>query len=565
MVLADDEGKPYPTLQIRVRDGKVNPNDGRFVIDQLNGYVAVHDKDVQITEIKGKHQNADFFLKGDIPKNKPVSLVFTGEKIPLTQKVLDLIPPSAEKREDAQRIIEPLQLTGEFDMQLTLYNDQPETPWKSKLRLFPRQLDAMVREQPVKLTEMKGWIDIVGNEIQLNQLQCQYGPGHATISGKAEFAKAGAPRLDLDIDAQSDKFCQTTRAILPDAVVSSLDALAVDGKYHLEKSHLTYQPKSSSQPASYTFNGLVHLEDATAQVGVPITQMMGTMKVNVTHNAGDDLPQLKLDLDLDKLLASDRLISPMKVHMDNLAAKGQVLFIQQFSGQCYNGLLHGQGQVAMDDSAAYMVRLTLQNADYHPVIYPREPLQNVKPVDDALDRPTLSADLTISGMNQGKNIHRSGRGSIAIRNANIYQFPLTMSIVQLLNMATPTARQFNDADVQFLVDGSFINVENIELKSPTINIAGNGTMQYDTGALNLDLFTRNPGAPNLGPVTELMKMFKNELVGIHVGGTLENPVTSIKSLGGIRNTMTEILGKPSEKNGSDSQSDNFASPNRSGQ
>jgi len=142
---------------------------------------------------------------------------------------------------------------------------------------------------------------------------------------------------------------------------------------------------------------------------------------------------------------------------------------------------------------------------------------------------------------------------------------LTMSIVQILNMASPTARQFNDADVQFLVDGNFINVENIELKSPTINIAGNGTLQYDTGALNLDMFTRNPGAPNLGPVTELMKMFKNELVGIHVGGTLENPVTSVKSLGGIRNTVTEILGKPIEKDKPDSQADQFAAPNRSGQ
>lgn len=565
MVLANDLGKPYPTLQIRVRDGRVRPNDGRFEIDNLNGYIAVHDKDVQITQIKGKHQQADFTLKGELPKNKPVNLIFSGQGIPLTQKVLDLIPPSADKRDDARRIIDPLQLTGQFDMQLRLFNEKPSAPWKSQLRLFPRELDAVVRNQPVKLTQMQGWVDIVGNQIQLHQIQCQYGQGHATVSGHAEFANADAPQLDLDIDAQSDAFCETTRAVLPKAVVNALDALEIRGKYHLEKSHLTYLPKSKTKPATYAFNGQIHMEDATAHVGVPITQMTGKMKVNVSQQNADQLPQLKLELQLDRLFAADRLISPMTVHMDNHASDGQMLFIQQFSGQCYNGLLHGQGQVALDESSAFMVRLTLQNADYHPVIYPKQPREKVQPIDDALDRPTLSADLTLSGLSEGKENKRSGRGSIAIRNANIYQFPLTMSIVQILNMASPTARQFNDADVQFLVDGNFINVENIELKSPTINIAGNGTLQYDTGALNLDMFTRNPGAPNLGPVTELMKMFKNELVGIHVGGTLENPVTSVKSLGGIRNTVTEILGKPIEKDKPDSQADQFAAPNRSGQ
>jgi hypothetical protein len=293
------------------------------------------------------------------------------------------------------------------------------------------------------------------------------------------------------------------------------------------------------------------------------------MNLTVDQLGAQTMPQVSMLLNIDNLRAADRLISPLTVQMDNKASNGQTLFIQQFSGRCYNGLLHGQGQVAMDESAAYMLRLTLQNADYDPMINPT--LQNTaKLSEDTLEQATLSADLTISGLEQKNQSSRAGRGSIAIRNANIYRFPLTMSIVQILNLTTPTARQFNNANLQFLIDGDTINIEQIELMSPTINIAGSGTLQYTNQALDLDMYTRNPGAMNLGPVSELLKMFKNELVGIHVGGTLENPVTSVKSLGGIRQTVSDILGKPSQthnkNNGnSPSQSNGDDSPSTSGQ
>lgn len=566
MVLADDDGKPYPTLQIRVRDGSVKPFGGDFAINGLQGYIAVQDKDVQITEITGKNSDARFNLKGMVPQDKPVDITFIGENIKLTPSVLDLIPPSTNKRDDAHRIIDPLNLTGHFDMNLRLFSQGHGTPWQSQLRLSPRNLNAVVRGQNVKLSKMQGYIDVVGDEIQMHDLECEYGSGKAIVSGSAEFAHGASPKLALSIDASNDELCDTTRALLPTSVVKALDALKINGKYHLEHAKLDYQPKTSNQPTAFVFTGQVHMQNATAHVGVPITQMAGTMDISVKQQGSDTMPKLKLNLNLDRLLAADRMISPLKAHMDNDAATGQVLFIQQFSGHCYNGLLHGQGQVALDDSAAYMLRLTLQNADYEPMIYPKEP-RNAKPVQDALVRPTLSADLTISGMEKKDETLRSGRGSIAIANANIYQFPLTMSIVQILNLATPTAKQFNAADVQFLVDGNFINIERIELMSPTINIAGSGNLQYDTQALDLDMFTRNPGAPNLGPVSELMKMFKNELVGIHVGGTLENPITTVKSLGGIKHTMSEILGKPSEKErkSSPSQSQGDDLPNTSGQ
>ena len=562
MVLANDLGKPYPAMQIRVRDGKAQPFGGNFVINDLTGYIAVQDKDVQITQITGKHEKAIFHLSGKVPKDKPVDLTFSGENVQLTPTVLDLIPPSANKRDDAHRIIDPLKLTGHFDMALRLFSDGNGTPWKSQLRLSPRDLHAVVRDQTIKLSQMKGYIDVVGDQIKLHELICQYGNGQATVSGLAELSKIGSPKLALSIDARNDELCETTRALLPSAVVKSLDALKINGKYHLQKAKLIYHPKSAKEASSFEFDGQVYLTDTTAMLGVPIKQMTGTMNVSVIQQGTEDrLPKVKLDLNLDRLLAADRLISPLKVQMDNHSANGQVLFIQQFSGHCYNGLLHGQGQIALDDSTAFMLRLTLQNADYQPMIYPDKPREN-KSVEDALVRPTLSADLTISGLEKQSKSYRSGRGSIAIANANIYQFPLTMSIVQLLNLTTPTARQFNAADIRFLIDGNLINIEHVELMSPTISIAGNGRLKYDTQALDLNMYTRNPGAPNFGPVSELMKMFKNELVGIHVGGTLEKPVATVKSLGGIKQTMSEILGKRSEKKGPSQTTD---LPSTSGQ
>lgn len=544
MVLSHENGKAYPALQIRVREGSVTPFGGQYKIDNLAGYVAVQDKDVQITQITGKHDDATFSLEGIVPKIKPVDLTFVGENLSLIPQVLDLIPPSANKRDEAKRIIEPVNLTGKFDMDLKLFNHGNSSLWQSRLKLMPKILKAIFKEKPIVLTDIQGHVEVRGDQIQLQNIACHYGTGQATISGNVHFSKGNKPALELSFDAQNNELCSMTKAVLPQAVLNAIDALKLDGQYHLKQAKFIFKPKHKQDDSFYQFVGKLDLQNAVAMVGVPITQMKGTIDLQVLQQGHSKIPELKMKLEIDELRAAERLISPLKVFMDNHASGGKILFLKQFNGTCYNGLLHGQGQIALDHSAAHMFRLTLQNADYGPMIDPKSKVDLDNNVETLL-RPTLSADLTLSGMEEKENTHRAGRGSIAIRNASIYRFPLTMSVVQLLNLTTPTASKFTDADIDFLVDGDIINFEHIEMISPTINIVGRGTMKYSDQSLNLDMYTRNPSAPNFGPVSEIFKMFKNELVGIKVTGTLEEPKTNLKTLGGIKQTMSEILGKSS--------------------
>ncbi|MBL4702553.1 MAG: hypothetical protein JKX85_14995, partial [Phycisphaeraceae bacterium] len=542
IVRANEAGKPYPTLQIHVREGSVTPFKGRYTIDQLQGYIAVQNRDVQITQISGRHKEAIFSLTGSVPRDKPVDIFFIGEGLTLDSYVLDLIPPPTHKREDVLRIIEPFNLSGVFDMDLRLFSQGHGTPWQSELKIAPKWLTAIIRDQPITLNDITGDIDVLDHGIRFEQLNCRYGTGEATLKGEARFGKGQAPGVSLVFDAKNQQVCEVTRALLPTSVTRALDALKFDGQYHLKQASLDYHPKINEQESTFDFKGKIHMLDASALLGVPITQMKGDIDLSVSHMDPTRYPQLKMNLDIQELRAADRLISPLRVHMDNIAADGKVLFIQQLSGHCYNGLLHGQGQVSLTQTPDYMFRLTLQDADYEPFIDPEVTLP-LEVVTDTLKRATLSADLMISGTEGKIESQRTGRGSIVINNASIYRFPLTMSIVQLLNLTTPTAKQFNDAEVQFLIDGDIVNIEHIQLISPTINITGKGSMKYSDLSLDLNMFTGNPGVMDLGPVTELLKMFKNELMGIHVGGTLKEPVTTVKSMGGIRQTMSDILGK----------------------
>ena len=542
IVRANEMGKPYPTLQIHVRKGSVTPFGGRYTIDQLQGYIAVHDRDVQITQVSGRHKDAIFSLTGVIPKDKPVDLFLIGEGLTLDSPVLDLIPPPASKREDILRVIEPWHLAGVFDLDMRFFSQGRGTPWRSELKIAPQWLTATIRDQPITLNDITGDIDILDDGFRFEQLNCRYGTGEATLKGEARFGKGQTPKVSLVFDAKNQQLCQVTRALLPLSVTRVLDALEFDGQYHLQQASLNYHPKANKQESTFDFKGKIHMLDARAVLGMPLTQIKGDLDLSVSHMDPTRYPQLKMILDIQELYAADRLISPLRVHMDNIAADGKILFIQQLSGHCYNGLLHGHGQVSLTQNPDYMFRLTLQDADYEPFIDPDVTLP-LEVVTDTLKRATLSADLTISGT-EGKNqSQRTGRGSIAIRNASIYRFPLIMSIVQLLNLTTPTAKQFNDAEIEFLMDGDIVNIEHIQLHSPTINITGKGSMKYSDLSLDLNMFTGNPGVVDLGPVTELLKMFKNEMMGIHVGGTLKEPITTVKSLGGIRQTMLDILGK----------------------
>ena len=153
-----------------------------------------------------------------------------------------------------------------------------------------------------------------------------------------------------------------------------------------------------------------------------------------------------------------------------------------------------------------------------------------------------------------------------IRHASMYDLPLAVAVLQLVNFTLPQSFAFDRAAADFLIAGEKALVEQVHFHAPTVEIYGAGVMNYRTRELSLDMFTRDPaGVKNFGPFDEVVRVFRDELVNIHVTGTLEDPKTEVRSFQGIQRSIEEVFGKPAERPAAPQDDARAGTPNTSGQ
>src|SRR5262249_12231437 len=134
--------------------------------------------------------------------------------------------------------------------------------------------------------------------------------------------------------------------------------------------------------------------------------------------------------------------------------------------------------------------------------------------------------------------------NLDIRNANIYEVPLAMGLIQLVNLSLPTARSFDHASASYLLDGNNVKFDAIALEAPTVQIVGDGRMEYNSRKLDLNMTTRNAEGLAFGAITELLSGIKNELISIHVTGTLTEPKVEVRSFSPTKGRWDDALRRP---------------------
>src|SRR6185295_10776847 len=75
----------------------------------------------------------------------------------------------------------------------------------------------------------------------------------------------------------------------------------------------------------------------------------------------------------------------------------------------------------------------------------------------------------------GTHADRTGRGDLSVRNANIFNVPLSMGLMQIATLRLPVAKSFNSATMSYYLRNNEVSFEKILLESSGINIAGLGT------------------------------------------------------------------------------------------
>jgi hypothetical protein len=224
----------------------------------------------------------------------------------------------------------------------------------------------------------------------------------------------------------------------------------------------------------------------------------------------------------------------------------------RISARCYGGTIYGDGWVRREkppqgepagDAAepspwAFSLRANLNEANLGR--FSREALVGRQRLSGRAD-----GTLVLGGTSQGVR-DLKGSGSIQLRDANIYELPVMLSLLKVLSLKEPDLTAFTTSDVEFLIHGAHGQVyfPRIDLSGDALSLAGRGSMGFDR---QLALVFKPQLGGNRVKVPVLSNLFRSasgQIVELYVGGTADQPDVRQEPLPAIREALENLQAMP---------------------
>jgi hypothetical protein len=106
---------------------------------------------------------------------------------------------------------------------------------------------------------------------------------------------------------------------------------------------------------------------------------------------------------------------------------------------------------------------------------------------------------------------------------------------------------FEEATTRYAIDGQQVVFDQIVLKSKSMTMTGDGQLDFAAKRVSLWFVTDNATLVNLPLVGALIRGAKQELLRIHVSGTIDQPVVSASSFNTITTTVDQVLSDGEDK------------------
>ncbi|MEM7577000.1 MAG: hypothetical protein AAF328_05940 [Planctomycetota bacterium] len=541
-------------VQGELVDGSARPFGGDYVVRDLSGEFVVDREHTELVGMTGRrgptvlNVSANVEHIGDDAEpdaQPPLTLTATATNLIIASEVLDLIPPDLPVRATVAELFDTYEPGGatDVDLRITL----PDADGTGvELVLTPREVALTNQATRVRATDMDGTVTVFGDHAQFASLRGRFpaddGGGFATIDGVVGLTESADHALSFA--GRTTPGSPVMRAAVPTAGNTAIAALEIGGPVTVESARLLSRAQPDER-AAVEFDATLLLADNTANLGLPITELDGTLQTSV--QMFDDGRPTRLDLALSSpsLRASGRRVDRIDAALSN-AGNADWLKIETLQGRLYGGMLNGRGGFPLSGVGTYRFSVSLLDAALGPVIDPTaEPKPDNRPAGDVamqrdLDTGLVSAELTLAA-DAALPDRRSGSGAITVRNAKLFEARNSVAVLRVMNFALPSRQPLTGADIDFTLDGGLVRFRRLDLTGPGLLVKGGGTMAWPSTDLDLLLTTRNADAPTFGVFTEIFNALKDELVGIAVKGTLENPTASLTTLEGTRRAAGDIL------------------------
>jgi hypothetical protein len=525
-------------LKMNLVDGQMTPAGSKFSLSNITSTMELTPDSLHIESGTANRGEATVLASGDIawPNDQPtISLKAQAIALPLDHELHDLLPAEAQAGWDS------LQPRGTVDAELT-YQTQPAQTFR--LVLQPRALSIKPVGLPYRFDSLKGELSIEGEHLIVPGLTARHGDAEFALAGTGELG--ARPSYDLQLSAKDVLIGPALRDAMPQSVQNIIDGLKLHGPCNFRFAKLVYRapdPVATSPPSEITvsppdpsagsaldFSLAMSLRDGGLDVGVPLDDVNGTIKLDAQLRGGT-LAGIHGVIDADSLSMAGRTLHNFTAELVR-SEDGNGLKLTKMEAELAGGEMAGEVDIAFpnDGPSRYTLDLVLRNAD----------VRELARETDRSIQGDLTASLSLEGA-WGDPSSRRGRGDVLVTGKEMYQIPLILGLLQVTNLALPIAQPFHRGSVRYSLDGERVNFDQIELRSDTMLMTGTGHLDFGTKQVRMTFVTDNPSGIQVPILNDLLKGARNELLKINVKGTITQPKVETSVMGTFTTTVDEVL------------------------
>ncbi len=514
---------PYPLRDIH---GTVEVIDDRWIF---------HD------DLRAANDTARITCRGElVPQSGggELALTFRAQNVPIDDELRDALNPGAQRLWNDMKPRGSMHVDSEVRYRL---NDKQLALW---VRAVPIDDGASIEPAyfPYRMEKLQGTFTYSDGRLVLDGLRALHGRTEIAASGEAAFDLLGGWRLKLqhlfvDRLAADRDLLQA----LPEGLRKPMVALEPSGLFNLRGGLSMAGGGEPGRSISSEWDLTLDCQNAGINCGVPLRGIHGAVRLAGRSDAGrfESSGEVRLDSINYGDYQFTEVLGPLWI--DNT----QVLMgfwadrrrgtspERHVTGKLYGGVTVADGWVVLGDEPEYAFLANLTNGNLAQFAMEHMPGSG-----------RLSGEILASLDLRGKGKSRSnvlGRGSVQLRNADIYQLPAMISLLKVVSLRTPNDTAFTQSDINFVIQGEHVYLQRIDLSGDAVSLQGRGELNLADDRLNLVFRTVvGSDASRLPAVKQLLGGASQQIMLLHVGGTLANPQIRREAFPGVNQVLEQL-------------------------
>ena len=544
------EREIHRKLFITLHECSIQHERFSYPIDKVNGSLELTGRDWLFRNLTGRNDSAYIVGEGawvaDAADGNPLRLQFTATDVPLADELRDALVPGA------RRLWDNLRPRGNID-HLTVglrYNaaerrmavEVQGEKWPPGQNIEGRTLSIEPSWFRYRMDNLTGKIHYRNGLIELTGLSASHGRASIEAGGHAQVRGDGSCRLELTrlsadrLEADSDLLLA-----LPPAVAQGLSRLAVNGPMNVLGTLAVTVPGQPEESPAIGWDLQCDVENGRLATITPVEHIHGGLRligesgsrgafsrgeltVDSAVVRGVQLTQIRGPL----LLDGQRIVFGSAAERDLAGRVPRSVTANVFLGQ-----LSADGELLLTPAGDFGLRVGLENADLAAVVSELAPRQK------GLSGKVFGLS-NVAGTLEGIHTWR-GSGQVRLRDADIYELPVMIAMLNLLSLKRPDRTAFNTADLDFRIEGDDLAFERINFNGDPLCLKGTGRL---TGQRELDLKFH----PQFGRDEQHLPIFRplvsetsRQFMLVEVTGTLDKLRVDRRMLPSLDERLAEMF------------------------